>query len=315
MNPAGALFEKPPVQLLPVKEAAGVGQPFLSVSMERPLFVVPPDRAVTIMSCDKVKESLSFYIDGELTVSARAQCDEHLSTCPVCRANLAELRSISRGLRNFSRLAVPDELVASINRRLAIEASAQAREPNLPPLKRVSNWVRPRIMPYTIGAFASIILFVGMLTALRPHLRALHDAEVAKRISDGRFLLAVAAEDSVYFDITNPVSPAGLAAIRAPYGIESPSLNPRGALAALTFSPAHRHQGDDDMVVVADVFTDGRASLADVVQAPRDKRVLSEFQDALRENAAFVPASYDQRPATLRVVFVFQKVDVKEREF
>jgi hypothetical protein len=69
------------------------------------------------------------------------------------------------------------------------------------------------------------------------------------------------------------------------------------------------------MIIVTNVFTDGRASVEDVVQAPRDKKLLTEFQDALRENAAFVPSAYDQRPSTMRVVFVFQKVDVRERKF
>jgi hypothetical protein len=69
------------------------------------------------------------------------------------------------------------------------------------------------------------------------------------------------------------------------------------------------------MIVVADVFSNGRASLADVVQPPRDRRMLDEFQVALRKNAAFVPAYYDQRPETMRVVFVVQKVGVAEQNF
>ena len=69
------------------------------------------------------------------------------------------------------------------------------------------------------------------------------------------------------------------------------------------------------MIVVTDVFSDGRASLADVVQPPRDRQMLNDFQDALQKNAAFVPASYDRRPDTMRVVFVVQKVDVPERNF
>jgi hypothetical protein len=66
------------------------------------------------------------------------------------------------------------------------------------------------------------------------------------------------------------------------------------------------------MIVVADVFTNGAASLADVVQAPRNKRMLDEFESALRQDAAFVPASLDKRPDTMRVVFAVQKVDVDD---
>lgn len=69
------------------------------------------------------------------------------------------------------------------------------------------------------------------------------------------------------------------------------------------------------MLVVADVFSNGAASLVDVVHAPRDRQMLNDFQVALRRDAAFVPASMDRRPDTMRVVFAVQKVDVRERNF
>jgi hypothetical protein len=43
--------------------------------------------------------------------------------------------------------------------------------------------------------------------------------------------------------------------------------------------------------------------------------MLDDFQHALRQSPAFVPASFDRRPQTMRVVFVIQKVDVRERNF
>ena len=69
------------------------------------------------------------------------------------------------------------------------------------------------------------------------------------------------------------------------------------------------------MIVVADVFSNGTASLADVVQAPRDRQMLDDFELALRRKHAFVPASLDRRPDTMRVVFTVQKVDVREHRF
>jgi hypothetical protein len=90
-------------------------------------------------------------------------------------------------------------------------------------------------------------------------------------------------------------------------------------LAVLTGSYAHPrsnvYQEADDMVVVADVFSNGSAALADVVQAPRDRQMLADFEVALRQSAAFVPASWDRRPDTMRVVFTVQKVDVRDRSF
>ena len=37
------------------------------------------------------------------------------------------------------------------------------------------------------------------------------------------------------------------------------------------------------MIVVADVFSNGAASLADVVHAPRDRQMLDDFEVALRQ--------------------------------
>jgi hypothetical protein len=69
------------------------------------------------------------------------------------------------------------------------------------------------------------------------------------------------------------------------------------------------------MMIVADVFTNGSASLANVMQAPRDRRMLQDFERALRRDAAFVPASLDRRPETMRVVFSIQRVEVHERGY
>ena len=52
-----------------------------------------------------------------------------------------------------------------------------------------------------------------------------------------------------------------------------------------------------------------------MVQPPRNKRMLDDFESALRQDAAFVPASLDGRPDTMRVVFAVQKVDVDDRNF
>jgi hypothetical protein len=172
-------------------------------------------------------------------------------------------------------------------------------------------------MPYTVGSFASVILFITMFAALRPHFVALHEAALQSQANSTAVYIV---EPGVALDITQPVTSENYAASRSPFSEQSPSLNPSGSLAALTRSYTHpQHTGAnadaDDMVVVADVFSNGRASLAGVVLAPRDRRMLAEFESALRQDAAFVPASLDRRPDTMRVVFTVQKVDVHERSF
>ncbi|HYW74166.1 MAG TPA: hypothetical protein VE961_24295, partial [Pyrinomonadaceae bacterium] len=152
--------------------------------------------------------------------------------------------------------------------------------------------------------------------ALRPHMIALHEATAAyeqiQAEEPGELFVST-------YDINKPISPESYAALRTPYNAESPSLNPGGALATLSWEPQQNRQNganrQDDMMIVADVFTNGSASLANVVQAPRDRRMLQDVANALRQDAAFVPASLDRRPETMRVVFSVQRVEVHERDY
>jgi putative zinc finger protein len=267
-----------------------------------------------IMTCEETEQSLSLYIDDFLSLPARAAVDEHLNECPVCRACLANFRAIRRALNLLPRAVPPADLASSITDALMIEAGARQRQPKLSFSVRLAHWLQPRLMPYSVGSFASVILFISMFIALRPHFVALHEAAQSGVNYGTVYLLSGPA-----FNLNEPVRPEDFAASRAPFAEQSPSLNPGGALAALTRSHAHpdpqRTEDADDMVVVTDVFSNGAASLAGVVQAPRHRRMLDDFESALRQNAAFVPASMDGRPDTMRVVFAVQKVDVRERNF
>jgi hypothetical protein len=223
---------------------------------------------------------------------------------------VAELRSLSRGLRQLSRPVVPVELAAAITDALKIEAAARRLSPEQSFRERLISWIEPRLMPYSVGSFASIVLFISMFAALTPHFIAL---ERVARETDAMY------RPNAGFNLNEPVTPAVFSARRAPFAEQSPSLDPGGALATLTGTYAQPgpnvNQEADDMVVVADVFSNGSASLAGVVQAPRDRQMLADFEVALRQSAAFVPASLDRRPDTMRVVFTVQKVDVRDRSF
>lgn len=266
------------------------------------------------MSCDVIQKSLSLYVDDGVTPETRTRCYQHLEVCPVCRAHVEELRSIRHGLAMLSRPSPPADLAPSINKALVAEEFAQRARRNTTLGDVVSGWLQPRLMRYAFSSVASLILFSAVFLALRPHMLALHEAALAlDEVSASSDLMLVA------YDINEPISPRNYAALRAPYNTESPSLNPGGALASLTWEPAHIRNsgrpGDDDMVVVADVFSNGSASLADVMQAPRDRQMLADFEKALRKNAAFVPAALDRRPETMRVVFSVQRVDVHARNY
>jgi hypothetical protein len=270
---------------------------------------------VNPMSCEETRQTLSLYVDDCVSLPARVAIDEHLNRCPVCRAEVAELRSLTRSLSLLRRAVPPADLAVTISDLLTIEAAARRQAPNSALGHRIARFIEPRLMPYTVGSFASVIMFFLMFSALRPHFIALREAA----LQNSAVLVLETMEPG--YNLYEPVSPEDFAASRAPYAEESPTLNPGGALAALTRAYAHPHTSShysedaDDMIVVANVFSNGAASLASVVQPPRDKRMLDDFESALRQDAAFVPASLDRRPDTMRVVFAVQKVDVNDRNF
>jgi len=271
------------------------------------------------MPCEDIQEALSLYCDDGLAPDERANCYEHLEVCPVCRARLAELRSIRQSLAMLPRPSVPVNLGPAINRALIAEAAVRDLRRHVTFADVISQLLWPRVTRYAFSSVASLLLFASVFLALRPQLIALNEAvrsfDAALTISD-----SIDPIDPAFrYDINRPISPESYSALRAPFSAESPSLNPSGALASLgrsTVDTANSKRGDvDDMMVVADVFSNGAASLADVMRAPRDRRMLEEFERALRQDAAFVPAQLDRRPGTMRVVYSVHRVDVHDHNY
>src|SRR5687768_11144217 len=114
------------------------------------------------MLCEETRQSLSLYVDDCVSLPARVAIDEHLDRCPVCRAEVAELRSLSRSLGLLSRPTPPAGLAATISDALYIEAVAIKQAPNPPLVHRIARFLQPRVMPYTVGTFASVIMFFLM---------------------------------------------------------------------------------------------------------------------------------------------------------
>ena len=267
------------------------------------------------MSCDEIKELLPLYCDDGLAQDERIRCDSHMEVCPVCRSQVAQLRSLRLRLATMQTPAAPTHLVSNIQNAVRAEVVVQRARRRAPKseifVDYISVWLQPRIMRYAFSSVTSILIFSLVFLALRPHMIALHEA--AGALND----FAVASNESSIYDIYKPITPSNYAALRQPYNAESPSLNPEGGIATLNLVNGDfpDRKSRDEMVVVADVFSNGAASLTDVMHAPRDRRMLDDFQAALRNNAAFVPASIDGRPDTMRVVFSIQRVEVRDTNY
>ena len=93
-------------------------------------------------------ELISAYLDGELSGEEAQAVREHISSCPSCREEHACLRATKSLLARAPRRAMPPELVAQIESRLARPLWKQVLDRILPPM--------PVLVP--AGAFAAAAL-------------------------------------------------------------------------------------------------------------------------------------------------------------
>ncbi|HEY8205722.1 MAG TPA: zf-HC2 domain-containing protein, partial [Pyrinomonadaceae bacterium] len=77
------------------------------------------------MNCDEIQESLSLFCDDGLTEDERVRCDRHLEVCPVCRDEIAQLRSLRLRLATMQSPAVPANLAPAIQNALRAEVFVQ----------------------------------------------------------------------------------------------------------------------------------------------------------------------------------------------
>src|SRR5918998_2328309 len=129
------------------------------------------------MNCEETHRAFSPYLDGELTREECEALDSHLDVCPVCRAHMEQTREVVRGLSLVERPSAPAKLRASISHALAAERAARDARPTVS--GRLAHWLQPHLMPYTVGAFYSLLLFVAVFGALKHQLVTLRNLAAA----------------------------------------------------------------------------------------------------------------------------------------
>lgn len=263
------------------------------------------------MKCSDLQFNLSLYADGFLAEADNSSVAAHLVVCPVCRQSYAEFRDLRAALRRMRRPEIPAALRSSLKDTVRAEIRA-GKVSWLPASSDAREWLQMRLMPYSVGVFASVLIGSAFLTMMFSGMLARSNAAMSARSGDSVML----ASNSNPFRGSGPfeISPSDYAQTRLGYGSESPSINPQGALIALTKSFVRGEMKDEEVVVVADVFGNGLAHIAEVVEPSRDRRAVAELQKALESDpayAAFVPSNLENRPESVRVVLKFQSVDVR----
>lgn len=169
-------------------------------------------------------------------------------------------------------------------------------------------------MPVGVGLLASVVVGFSFLSLLFNGGLAPMQRDVASSFPETQVLIA--ANRNSYRGDADEILPADYARTRLAVAGESPSINPQGALISLSRSLVHGGMKNDEVVVVADVFANGLARIAEVVEPSRDNRAVDELERALvsdPSNAPFVTADMDKRSESVRVVLKFQSVEVNSR--
>src|ERR1044072_9976301 len=169
-----------------------------------------------MMTCSESQKAFSPYLDGALSHEEGTALADHIGACPVCRHQLEETRALVRGLSLMARPAPPPNLSASTRDALIIERAARNAAPRLTPSERITRWLSVRLMPYSVGAFSSVILFVAVFGALRSQFGILRNLAEAQALENGQPYSVTWIDARSGFDVTRPLSPDLAAAARGP---------------------------------------------------------------------------------------------------
>ncbi len=108
------------------------------------------------MTCDRVQDLLSLYLDGELEGTAKAEFEAHLSACPECADLLARMRAAMAAFSGFPEV----EPGPGLRRKLLAIPSRAPRFRD-----RAAALFRPALQPVWAAAMG-VLLLAGVYLAL-----------------------------------------------------------------------------------------------------------------------------------------------------
>jgi negative regulator of sigma E activity len=266
------------------------------------------------MKCENIQFNLSLYADNILTDEEREAVETHLAQCPLCRQKRDDFQALRQNLRQALPSTMPKNLLASVKNAMAAELEIVEPKRESVFSEGFLEFLQMRIMPYAVGTAASLILGFSLLWLLLSGINGKQqNPQLAQfpPVQKSTVLLANSNPKSNLAD--GEINPVDFVAERFSVSVESPSVNPQGALVALSNSFTRGKMKDNEVVVVADVFSNGLANIEEVVEPLDDEQTVYELEQALNNNATnapFVPSFLDRRADSVRVVFKIQRVDV-----
>jgi predicted anti-sigma-YlaC factor YlaD len=115
----------------------------------------------TAMDCGEARQRLVALQDGELAPSEQVQVEEHLASCPSCRALEARLAAVTPR----ASLQVPPAMLARLEDRVATDvilalADRSANRPHPTWIARAGRWLR-RDLEIPAGAVVGYLVLLA----------------------------------------------------------------------------------------------------------------------------------------------------------
>jgi anti-sigma factor RsiW len=116
------------------------------------------------MQCERARELLSPYLDGELSAEERRAVAAHVEGCRSCAAQAEDFRRIGRTLAEAGREPAPKALAQRVRANLAREAEGEEGRVASPLVKSTAG--RPAFAMHGLMRRAAVIAAACVLSAL-----------------------------------------------------------------------------------------------------------------------------------------------------
>ncbi len=266
-------------------------------------------RPEKIMNCENLQFDLSIYTDDILSEKECAAVEHHLAQCPLCRQKRDDYLALSRSLRSLKRPVISADLLNTVRNSVSNKLQTNITTPIVILSDGVENWFKMRFMPYSIATAASLLIGISLLWAILAGDFSRNVNNIASYRNDtNQSILLANGNPKAENLIADGLPPSVLLLSDA-----TPTVNPSGALVAVSNSLMRGKMKDEEVVVVADVFSNGLAQIAEVVQPTNNWKTVNELEKALETDpdfAPFVPSKADRRSDTVRVILKIQRVDI-----
>ncbi len=153
--------------------------------------------------CQRFKEMVSDYVEGELDHQNQSLMEQHLRDCLECKSKISQLKRLIKNLRTLPKIKVSPDFETILRARISFESSlARRRKGRLFPVSQVP------IPAYALGLVVLILALVTVFTVNKSNRGSLPQADINNEWIQGgaQKVDPITNERYIYIIETQPVA-------------------------------------------------------------------------------------------------------------